>query len=188
MTQPPKPKPAHVRLAFDGGTYEPTHVDRLWLLRAVQVEGPPQPMVARALVNGFCWARARRRYGGQLMTWVRAYAQPVNPRWFPEGDLLARFCANLPAPDLARERRAAELRQTVHSECVRFSPRVGAAVRDALETPYAGDVTDYAAFWINAAKKGYELRSEPMKGSNTLWTRDATWKGYRVVLCSNASP
>lgn len=181
MVQDPKRPEVTFRLVYDGGEYLPTDEDRLWLLRAVQVEGPPQLMVARALVNGFCWARARRRYGGTLTTWIRAYAQPVNPRWFPEGDLLERFCADLPAPIAARERRLAEARRDVHTACVTFSPRVGAAVRDALETPYAGDVTDYAAARIDATRKGYELRSQPTKGLNTLWTRDPRWRGYRLA-------
>lgn len=180
MTQPPAKLRTH-RLIFDGGTYEPTDEDRLWLLRAVQVEGPPQQMVARALVNGFCWARSKRRYKGTLASWVRSYAQPVNPKWFPGGTLLEKFCADLPAPEAARERRAAEVRRDVHAECTRFAPRIGAAVRDALETPYAGDVTDYAAMWIDASKKGYQLRSEPKRGVNTLWTRDASWTGYRTI-------
>lgn len=165
-------------LTFDGGAYDDTLEDRVWLLRAVQVEGRPEELVARALVNGFCWARARRAYRGSLMSWVRSYAQPVNPRWFVGGDLHAKACAQLPHEQAQQERARAHLRETRHARCRDFDPRVEVAVAMALSTPFRSDITDYAAHHIDARSKGYVPRSAPEPGKNRLWTRDVTWRGY----------
>ncbi len=71
-----------------GVSYEPTASDRLWLLRAVQREGQPRRRVAQTLVNRFAWLYPKGHYS-TLASFVRAYAQPVNPRWYPDGDLHA---------------------------------------------------------------------------------------------------
>ncbi len=166
-------------LKYQGGTYGVTEADRLWLMRAVQAEGPPQLQVARALVNGFAWARAHRKWAGSLMGWVRAYAQPVNSRWFTSGDLHKKQVAEV-ADAAARaqlERRAYE-REAKHATRQAFAPEVEAAVNEALTTPWASDITDYAAPAVDASKKGYVARSAPRPGQNRFWTRAVGWTGY----------
>lgn len=154
--------------------YYPTEEDRLWLLRAVVAEGKPEPMVARALVNLFMLQRSKGS-GQTLSKLVRAYAQPVNPRWFPDGDLHQAALAN--GQDTAA--RAAQ-RVLFSKRGFPFPQHVVAAVQRSLESPYAGDVTDYAAQNVDATPKGYSARSEPTPGFNRLWARDARWRGYAV--------
>ncbi len=154
--------------------YQPTDEDVLWLSRAVEAEGPPRADVARALVNLFAFQRA---HGGTrtLTDVVRAYAQPVNPRWFPNGDLLQKN-----GPVSSEELQRALNRQNVHSKRTSFSPETQLAVNEALTTPFSSDVTDYAVPTIDESRKGYEERSEPQRGLNRLWTRAPGWAGYSV--------
>lgn len=161
--------------------YTPTSDDRLWLLRAVQAEGKPQPMVARALVNLFMRARAAGS-SQTLAQLVRSYSQPVNPRWYPDGDL---FMAKART---ASEKEKAEQRRDVASSRLVFAPEVQAAVERALTTPYVGDVTDYAAPNVDATSKGYVPRSVAAPGFNRLWTRDTKWAGYAVGMAGSLVP
>ncbi len=165
-------------LRYQGGQYSITSEDRLWLLRAVQAEGPPQLQVARALVNGFAWARSQRKYQGSLMAWVRSYAQPVNSRWYTSGDLFKKQLAEAPAEERAALTRRAYAREAEHSTRREFAPDVERAVDEALSTPWTSDVTDYAAPTIDATRKGYVARSIPKKGENRFWTRAVGWSGY----------
>ncbi len=166
-------------LKYQGGTYGVTEADRLWLMRAVQAEGPPQLQVARALVNGFAWARANKKWAGSLMGWVRSYAQPVNSRWFTTGDLFKKQLEAAPDALVAATltRRAWE-RESKHATRTVFTPDVEAAVNEALTTAWPSDVTDYAAPSVDAAKKGYVSRSAPKAGENRFWTRAVGWTGY----------
>lgn len=162
-------------------SYTPSSTDRLWLSRAVEAEGRPQPMVARALVNLFMRARA----GGSHQTLadlVRSYAQPVNPRWYPDGDLFRAHERS------AWEQKQAETRRDVHSTKMVFSPVTNAAVERALSTPYIGDVTDYAAANVDASDKGYAPRSVSTPGVNRLWTRDPSWMGYTIGMAGSIVP
>jgi len=154
--------------------YEPTAEDRLWLLRAVEAEGSPRSMVARALVNLFVHQRTT---GGKrtLAQVVRAYAQPVNPRWFEDGDLF------LSKPRTEQERTLARKRKALHSTRTVFSPQTVAAVREALSTSWLSDVTDYAAPNVDATDKGYTPRSEKRAGENRFWTRVPGWAGYAAL-------
>lgn len=165
-------------LRFSGGSYAVTSDDKLWLLRAVQAEGPPQAQVARALVNGFAWARGNGRFAGSLASWVRAYAQPVNPRWYVGGARFRAAYAVAPAEEQPVLLRLAQRRESEHSTRVDFTPDVQEAVREALESPWASDVTDYAAPTLDASRKGYVARSVPRKGENRFWTRAVGWTGY----------
>lgn len=158
----------------DGGSYEVTPSDRSWLLRAVEAEGPVSTQVARALVNRFALLRSRgdKRTLGEF---VRAYAQPVNPRWFPDGDLFRK--QGVPS---ASELAQAQKRETVHSARLTFSAETEAAVDEALSTPFPSDVTDYAAPDLDASKKGMLARSDKRAGVNRLWTSAPDWAGYAV--------
>lgn len=154
--------------------YEPTAEDRLWLSRAVAAEGAPQADVARTLVNLFMLQRAKG--SDQTLTkLVRAYAQPVNPRWYPDGDLY------LATARTEVERRASQRRRDVHSTRMVFPPDVKRAVLLALETPFPSDWTDYAAPDVDASRKGYVPRTEATPGVNRFWSRSPGWGGYFVT-------
>lgn len=170
-----------MKLVFEGGkTYAPTADDELWLKRAVEAEGPNAHQVARALVNGFGFVFASGTYATAYPTlahFVRAYAQPINPRWFPEGDLFLKSVGGAPtAADIAKAAR----RRDMHATRNTFSADTIDAVREALSTSYPSDVTDYAAPTLDASKKGMVARSEATPGVNRLWTRKAGWPGYAV--------
>lgn len=159
--------------------------DVLWLSRAVQAEGPVQREVAAVLLNGFMWARARKGYKGTLTDWVRAYAQPINPRWYPNGDLFAGSYERADPATRETLKKRAQNRANVHSTRTQFTPGTEDAVRDALNgRVLSGELlaaTDYAAGSLDATRKGYTLlQSQP--GANYIWSRPGTdgWEGYRV--------
>lgn len=170
-------------LIAEGTTYTPTDEDRLWLMRAVAAEGPPHEIVAETLVNGFMWARSKKRYPASLATWVRAYAQPVNPLWFASGRL---FQASLLDLDSEFEKKCAIERaksREVKSARLRFDARTRAAVKSALESsPRFPNATDYAAHHVERKGK-WESCTDPQPGENRFWTRPAAigWTGYTVV-------
>lgn len=171
--------------------YSVSEQDALWLARAVEAEGPVQTQVAATLVNGFCFLRATRGYSKNLTDFVRAYAQPVNPRWYVTGD---RYLASLDGKSESEKeeaRRTAERRERVHSTRVSFTPGTQAAVVAALNgrVIIPRSATDYAAAWVDATGKGYAPLTEPVKGQNRLWTRPGadTWAGY-IVDATDAWP
>lgn len=169
------------RLVFVGGRYDVTGADRLWLTRAVEAEGPPQLGVAQALVNGFCAMQSKGRWRKPLADWVRAYAQPVNPRWYVGGDLYLLAWHSADASERLYAQRAAHAREVKHSARTQFSAPVLAAVQLALSTTFASDVTDYAAPHIDATGKGYVPRSAPLRGINRMWSRLPGWTGYTAT-------
>jgi hypothetical protein len=170
-------------LEAEGVTYTPTLEDRLWLLRAVSAEGPPKDIVAQTLINGFMWARSRKRYSLTLSSWVRAYAQPVNPRWFVDGDLFRKKLLSLSDPhDIECETRRAELRRK-HSAKVRFDRQTTDAVDFALSSrPKLPTATDYAAHYV-AKDPAWQSCSDATVGQNRFWTRPAAigWAGYSLI-------
>lgn len=106
--------------------------DRLWLLRSVEAEGPSRTLVAQALVNrwAFLAKRGDRRGLGEL---VRAYSQPVNPRWVPGGDLYQRAleAADTPGARAELARRVERRRRAMSA--TKFRAATVAAVARALE-------------------------------------------------------
>jgi hypothetical protein len=174
-------------LASQSGSvrYEPTEEDRLWLLRAVEQEGAPEDRVAQTLVNGFVWARSELGYRGALADWVRAYAQPVNPKWFTTGekhvDALARATTDAERNKL---RQKAYAREHVHSVRTSFSPLVKSAVEKALtRPPELREATDYAAAWVEK-KPPWKPLTDAEEGLNRFWVRPGAvgWLGYGVGL------
>lgn len=162
--------------ARNARSYTPTAEDRLWLARAVAAEGRPYVGVARALVNLFMMQRSatslRAGSSQTLASLVRAYAQPVNPRWFVDGDLYQAHARTSLEAEQARKR------EHVYSTRTAFTPDVTAAVELALSTPFQSDVTDYAVPSLDATSKGYIARGEIVKGENRFWTRNRFWTGY----------
>lgn len=110
--------------------------DALWLARAVEAEGAPRGYVAQTLVNRWAWLldRGNSPYP-RLQDLVRAYSQPVNPRWMEGGDL---FEAELAELDDDAQRAAAVERargRREHAARTVFSPNTKAAVDLALHGP-----------------------------------------------------
>lgn len=150
-----------------------SEADAVWLRRAVQREGEPRGWVAQALVNR--WAMLRDLPAGRsyptLGSFVRAYAQPVNPRWFPDGDkhLAAMSRAKSEAERAALLKRATA-RRDEHSRRNTFSATTERAVEQALQGPITlpAGVTDYAmdSEWARR-HHGEPFTSEP--GQNAFW-------------------
>lgn len=159
--------------------YDVTREDMLWLCRAVESEGPDERQVAAILVNGFVWNRSRGGRGS-LAQWVRAYAQPVNPLWYPGGDgHEAKYAAATTDGERAYLLKKAVARRDVHSRRTQFSPRVLEAVREALagNVGIPGPAVDYAA--PNVRSTRIPLEPVPNK-RNRLYTRVGAqdWLGY----------
>lgn len=110
--------------------------DRLWLLRAVEAEGDPRELVAQTLVNRWAWLTDTTpgRYF-RLSELVRAYAQPVNPAWFPSGALFKKQYESAPAPEQPKLLQAAQRRQQQHATRTTFSDATQKAVYRALFGP-----------------------------------------------------
>jgi len=165
-----------MKVTSGNGSKRVTTDDRLWMLRAVQAEGEPRRDVAQALVN--LWMAAGK---GSLASLVRAYAQPVNPRWYLSGDLHKKAASEASsAARLASLESAARKREQFHSTRTVFDRATHDAVEWALSGQHATDVTDYAAAWVDAARKGYQPRTEAVRGVNRMWTRLPGWRGYTV--------
>jgi hypothetical protein len=163
--------------------YSLTQEDALWLARAVDAEGPIQSQVAGILINGFCWARSRG-FQGTLTKWVRAYAQPINPRWYEAGDL---FLASLASKSEDEKREAiakARKREKEHSTKLTFGAGTHAAVSAALNgrVLIPRNATDYAAPNVDSTNKGYTPLEPVPANRNRLWTRPGAehWTGYLV--------
>ena len=69
----------------DNYTYSISAKDKLVLTRAVAREGKPHEAVTWALLQRFAWLYPSGAFN-TLAELVEAYAQPINPRWFPQGD------------------------------------------------------------------------------------------------------
>ena len=180
-------------IASNGQTYVVTPADRLWLLRAVQAEGPVQAQVAEALVNLFAYRMSRGELNPSsgkapsLQSLIRAYAQPVNPRWYLDGDLHRAALSRAQTDgERAALRSAAERRERLHSTRTVFDAGVTAAVDAALRGAHRTDVTDYAAAWVDSSAN-YVARSPAVKGRNRLWTRAPGWAGYVASAAAAAS-
>jgi hypothetical protein len=111
-----------------------TGEDLLWLARAVEAEGEPRVLVAQTLVNRWAWLLDQHPgLFPRLQDLVRAYAQPVNPRWFPGGDLLQKAIAE--EPERREVLEAAALRRPALAQRTEFSPATTVAVNAALQGP-----------------------------------------------------
>jgi hypothetical protein len=163
--------------------YVPTSEDKLWLHRAVDAEGEPRGQVAETLINGFMWARSELDYPKSLTAWIRSYAQPVNPRWFPHGDLFQHQYDRAKDDDERAElMRRAIVREEVHSRRLAFGSKTRLAVQHALtHAPVLPGATDYAAPSLVRPSPWVAL-TEPTPGRNRFWTRPGAigWAGYRI--------
>ena len=163
--------------------YQVTEEDVLWFLRAVDAEGAIESEVAATLINGFCFTRSQG-HKWTLTEFVRAYAQPVNPRWYIEGDLFLKSLETMPPNRWAYARQVALNREHILSVSRSFSSVAERAVVAALSglVKIPKNATDYAAAWVDAHKKEQVPLFAAVAGRNRLWYRKgaATWKGYTV--------
>jgi hypothetical protein len=70
-----------------------------------------------------------------LTSLIRAYAQPVNPGWFPGGPLLEQWFKENPGADRVAALERAARRRDVHSVRDEFSEQTRRAVSQALYGP-----------------------------------------------------
>lgn len=162
--------------------YEPSSKDRLWLLRAVQAEGPPHRDVASALINRFILLRSKGGYWRRrpLHQFVRAYSSPVNPRRMRGGDKWEAAYAKADADGRKKLEALSEKRQE-HSRRDVFDEAVMAAVDAAItEGPRRREVTDFAAY-DHPPSRGLKRVTEGSRGVNALYTANPSWPGYSVA-------
>lgn len=140
--------------------YEPTDEDRLVLARAVAHEGRPQRGVAWTLVQRF--ALLHPKYYQTLADFVRAYSQPINPRWFPDGDLHQAAVARA-GHNQARiadlERRADRRLQFAQEGWDELDPEAREAALEALEAPHESPYPG-ALHFIAAQTGGRKTRAQ----------------------------
>lgn len=83
--------------------YQVAPGDRLTLIRSVWREGRPQNAVAFTLLQRFTYIYPSYR---SLADFIKAYSQPINPRWFPTGDKHLSTIAALKAKNQTSEVKA----------------------------------------------------------------------------------
>jgi len=82
--------PAWPLLSWSDGkqySYAVTPTDRAWFIRCLWREGAPAETVGHVLLQRFALLSSQGAKYATLTDFLRAYCQPVNPRWFPGGDL-----------------------------------------------------------------------------------------------------
>jgi hypothetical protein len=125
--------------------------DVLQLARAVNAEGYPQNGVAWALVQRAAWLKTKG-IEISLGRLVQQYAQPLNPRWFPEGDLHQKQVAGLVATgkldEAKAENRAADTRKTkAGASWADLSPSTHEVIREVLSGKDASPVVGAVHYW-----------------------------------------
>lgn len=73
--------------------YPVTPTDREWFIRCLWREGAPAETVGHVLLQRFALLASGAAKYATLTNFLRAYCQPVNPRWFPGGDLTIKALA-----------------------------------------------------------------------------------------------
>lgn len=162
--------------------YKVTEADLIWFLRAVEAEGAIESEVAATLLNGFCFTRSE----GQkrtLTSFIRSYAQPVNPNWYITGEKFLNDLKRLPPEAQTRAETVALNRERVASTRTDFTLVAQRAVVAALSglVKIPPNATDYAAPFIDSSYK-YKALVVATPGRNRLWARKNTekWKGFFV--------
>jgi GNAT superfamily N-acetyltransferase len=166
-------------IRYPGGSYTLTSTDLLWLKRALVGEVLRQDdatRVAQVLFNRYAYLRSRGTTAYPTFTsFVRAYAQPINPIWMSAS---GKGCQRSPG----RCTPAILVRRAEHARRTSFPAWVDAAIARAL-TRGPVDIPASATHYA-----GYNVRSNMTqltphtRGYNTLWTEGAQtrWQGYSV--------
>ena len=155
--------------------YRASTDDRLWMLRAVAGEGGEHRRVASVLVQRFRFLdETRPGLFPTLERLVRAYSQPVNPRWARGGDLWRKANAKgwPEGSEAAADRRARVSRMT------QFGPETRAAVDYALGVLEEGgelegvppEAVHFAAPRIDGSSRGLVPLEAARPGRERLWT------------------
>lgn len=161
--------------------YRVTPSDRLWLLRAVQAESnkaDDRHRVAQTLLNRFVFLKNRGSTAYPTFTkFVRAYAQPINPKWESQSTSKCRANPRRCTDAMIAKRRAARTRGS-------FDDSTVAAVNEALSrgmTAVDRTSVHYAAPGVSAAGK---IKLTPdRRGYNTFYAVSSSrgWRGYSVA-------
>lgn len=116
--------------------YVLSNEDYLALLRAVEFEGEPRDAVAWTLLQRFAFIYPQY---DSLAKFIQAYAQPINPRWYPTGDLhKARFAV------LAKAKRVQEAEDELKRAARRVQygntpiEKISRATRDVVDPIFLG--------------------------------------------------
>jgi hypothetical protein len=114
--------PAWPLLSWTDGksnSYTVTPTDRDWFIRCLWREGAPAETVGHVLLQRFALLTSQGAKYATLTDFLRAYCQPVNPRWFPGGDKSEAFIKRATnrgdAAAVERERERAKQRVTFAS-------------------------------------------------------------------------
>ncbi len=172
--------PGSGTIRYPGGTYTVTQNDLLWLKRALVGEVMREddgPRVVEVLLNRYAYLRSRgNKTYPTFASFVRAYAQPVNPIWmspFGKGCLRSpRRCT----PALLAKRAAHATRNTFPAWVDTSIAR--ALARGPVDIPR--NATHYAGYNIPSSMKQLTPHK---RGYNTLWTQEGSqsrWEGYAV--------
>jgi hypothetical protein len=126
--------------------YELSERDYVTLARAVELEGPPEDAVAWTLLQRFAYLYPRY---ASVAKFVEAYAQPINPAWFPSGALHLGYAQSLREAGKLRDaeledqraiRRVANARmplRAIRSEVLQI---IDALFASGADSPYPGSV------------------------------------------------
>jgi hypothetical protein len=100
-------------------SYTVTPTDREWFIRCLWREGKPAETVGHVLLQRFALLTYAGAKYATLTDFLRAYCQPVNPRWFPGGNkseaFIKRAIARGDTASAAKERDRAKQRVTFAS-------------------------------------------------------------------------
>lgn len=136
--------------------YDATDEDALVLAQAIAREGAPHDAVAWTLVQRF--ALLHPKYP-TLAAFVRAYSQPINPRWFPDGDKhLARLEQLDAAAQRDEKRRAANRLKYAEVEWSELPAYARQLALTAIEAEGDSPVPGAVHFRASMAKAGEDKR------------------------------
>lgn len=115
--------------------YVLSNEDYLTLLRAVEFEGEPRDGVAWTLLQRFAYVYPIYH---SLSNFVEAYAQPINPQWFPNGkkhlEWVKKLSSTGKTAEALDEQRRAKLRIYYAATPIN---NISQKTKDVLETVFA---------------------------------------------------
>lgn len=126
--------------------YHLTREDYVVLARALEHEGKPQVAVAWTLLQRFAYLYPLYK---TLASFVRAYAQPINPLWFPDGANHIAWVAQLKAKnklaeasdEIARAHRRKEYAaKSLHEISPHILEVIETVFASGVETPVPGSI------------------------------------------------
>jgi hypothetical protein len=126
--------------------YELSDRDYVTLARAVELEGAPEDAVAWTLLQRFAYLYPRYP---SVARFVEAYAQPINPGWFPSGAMHLSYVQSLRDAGKVREaelenqravRRVANARMPLRAIRSEILQTIEALFASGATSPYPGCV------------------------------------------------